>query len=210
MISFASQMQDLFVYYLIGDDGYFLDFGCWMPEHCNNTKMLEDAGWSGLLFDSDPRAITACNNVRKSKAFCTRILSEEFKEKFIANLKQKDVDYVSIDIDFDSLELLEYLVESGVVFKCLTFEHNFYNQGDKYKQPATKLLEKAGYKCLYENIITIPIHCAESMRLYPDGQKLEDWWVNPAFFEEDLFKLCRKDIHFKDAIKLLKEHRSIS
>ena len=207
MISYATQMQDLFAYYLIGEKGYFLDFGCWMPQHCNNTKMLEDAGWTGLLFDADLSAIKQCQLLRSSPSFCTTILSDDFKQKFTSNLAQKEVDYISIDIDMDSLELLEYLIEYGVTFKCLTFEHNLYSQGDKYKKPAAEMLLAAGYSCLYENIITIPTHCAESMQQYPEGQKLEDWWIKPECFESDVLELYRKDIHFEDALELIKKYK---
>ena len=208
--SYATQMQDLFAYYLLGEKGYFLDFGCWMPTDCNNTKMLEDLGWDGLLFDSDPQAVATCNSVRKAPAFCTQILSPDFKSKFTSNLKQKNVDYISIDIDMDSLELLEYLIDTNVTFNALTFEHNLYSQGSKYKDPSMAILQKAGYYCLYENIITIPSHCADSMRRYPDGQQLEDWWINPAFFDDDLLTLYRKDIPFEKAIAQLKDHRELS
>jgi hypothetical protein len=210
MKSYATQQQDLFAYYLLGRTGFYLDFGCWMPEHCNNTKMLEELGWDGLLFDMDRAAITACFTRRKALSFCVKIMSDEFKKCLFENLPSREVDFISVDIDYDSLDLLKFLVEENITFKTMTFEHNYYSHGDEFKVPAKLLLESQGYERLFENIITIPTHCERSMKEYPDGQKLEDWWINPECFPPDLLTLRAKNIHFAEAIKIVRDWKGPS
>ena len=56
-IKHYSQMsQDLFVNHLLdSSEGFFVDVGCYEPKFINNTYMLEEKGWRGLLIDTQPR-----------------------------------------------------------------------------------------------------------------------------------------------------------
>lgn len=68
-MTYSQAQQDLFAYYLCGSNGYFLDLGCSNPIEINNTYLLENNGWKGLLFDIDADFISKCQKIRKNPAF---------------------------------------------------------------------------------------------------------------------------------------------
>jgi FkbM family methyltransferase len=50
----SSNGQDLYVYYMLGDNGYFVDIGAHDGKDESNTYALEKAGWKGLCVEPSP------------------------------------------------------------------------------------------------------------------------------------------------------------
>ena len=204
MKHYASQKQDLFAYYLLGKNKTFLDLGCWDPIHCNNTYLLEQNGWSGLLFDTDRSAISSCKIKRpNSKSFSVDVTSRDFLDILLKECPSKHFDYVSLDVDDASLIVLSNYLLSGFTFNCMTFEHDYYRLFDSLKTPSVRLLESFGYIRVFDNVITFPTHCKESMKKYPDGQIFEDWWINPKYFDSDVLQLKSSNVTFEECIRKL-------
>jgi FkbM family methyltransferase len=79
----------------------------------------------------------------------------------IENDSPKVIEYLSIDTEGSEYEILNSFDFSKFKFKIITVEHNYIN--DK-RDLINKLLEKNGYKRVYENL-----------------SKWDDWYVNTEF-----------------------------
>ena len=192
---YGKEKQDKFAYYLIGPEGVFLDIGCYNPVIGNNTKGLEEAGWTGLLFDSKPEWIDMAKRIRKNKSFCVDTTSEEFTTILNENLKNKLVDYISLDVDEASIETLDIVVKSGVSFKCMTFEHCLFFEPNQ-KRLSKEILEKNGYTILFENVLVDLSHDG-----YETLQPFEDWWIDTKYFKDDILDLRSEGLYFEECVQ---------
>ena len=191
---YGKEKQDRFAYYLIGNSGTFLDIGCYHPTQWNNTKALEESGWTGLMFDIREKWVTLCRQIRTSQVFLVDVSTNEFAEILNKNLENKVIDYISLDADGGSLGALQQLLNNGYGFKCMTFEHDYYDQGNVLKAPSKALLEAHGYFPLFED-----------MKLH-DGKIWEDWWINPSEFSENIKDIACKGHFYDDCILKLMEY----
>ena len=185
---YGKEKQDRFAYYLIGKKGIFLDVGCYHPTQWNNTKALEEAGWKGLLFDIRDKWVDLCRQHRTSKVFCVDVSTDEFAEILKDNLEKPVIDYISLDADDGSLGALQQLLTNGYSFKCMTFEHDFYDRGNVLKGPSKALLEAYGYQPLFEDV------------KLADGKIWEDWWINPTCFPPELMEIACKETFFEECV----------
>ncbi len=170
--------QDDWVLSLFSKDykGFFVDFGCQMPQRINNTLLLEEHGWDGVSFD----IVNYSEDwkTRRTKFVCDDLFTCDFEKYGIP----KVIDYLSLDISpyvgcrYDALKRF---IELGYEFKTLTIEHNYYmnnvdlSNGDHNLQerlPQRDLLFKYGYIIANADVEdhTLP---------------LEDWWINTKYFD---------------------------
>lgn len=178
--TYSQVFQDRFVLKLIGNRGFFFDLGAgWDHGDINsNTLLLEECGWDGITVDGNMDHAQRRNDrsIRSVtiSAFIPRCTIKEILDE---NNAPKVIDYVSIDIEPESIVGLRNFPFDEYQFKILTFEHDLYVNGSKQKDEAYELLTSKGYVRLCNNV-NVP----ESMGL---GLYFEDWWVNPTYFSEE-------------------------
>ncbi len=157
------------------NNGIYCDIGCSGPREANNTWLLEKVGWKGINLD-----IRAFENywkeTRKDPFIGTDATKCDYNSIFSENDIGKEIDYLSIDVDQQSVKVLERIPFDTHTFNVITIEHDLYADGDKLKKEQIKILEKNNYFLLAENVC-----------LYDKGIKnpYEDWWVS----EKILLKL---------------------
>ena len=190
---YGKEKQDRFAYYLIGEKGTFLDVGCYHPTQWNNTKALEEAGWTGLMFDIRQKWVDLCSQVRTSKVFCVDVSTDEFANILNDNLDTKNIDYISLDADDGSLGALQQLLKNGYKFKCMTFEHDYYDKGNVLKAPSVALLKEWGYIPLFEDV------------KLNDGKIWEDWWVDPNQVSKEVLDMASKGEHYESCVLKIME-----
>lgn len=182
--SYSQVCQDLFVYSLIGTDGFFLDIGAgWDDSSINsNTYLLEELyRWNGICIDSNEKHLSNRKNVSvRSKNICCKIPDTSIKDILDNNNAPKIIDYVSLDIDPYSIIGLQNFPFDEYEFKVLTFEHDLYVNGPDQKHDGYKILQSHGYVRLCENI-RVPDSMGE-------GKYFEDWWINPKYFSENFIQ----------------------
>ena len=185
---YGKEKQDRFAYYLVGEKGTFLDIGCYHPTQWNNTKALEEAGWLGLMFDIREKWVDLCKKHRTSKVFCVDVTTDEFVNILNDNLDSKSVDYISLDADDGSLGALQQLLSNGYTFKCMTFEHDYYDRGNVLKTPSFAVLKEWGYLPLFEDV------------KLDDGSIWEDWWVDPNQVPKEIWNIASKGEHYETCV----------
>lgn len=163
--SYSQAKQDQFVFEMLvkgpNSQGRFLDVGCSYPVEINNTYALEQLGWTGVMIDSDPVAITDCRLQRKAQIIEANSLEFNWNE-----LPGKVFDYLSLDVDDATAGTLDRMLKHGVEFRVATIEHDFYRLGDGPRKAMRDMMQVAGYTLLLGDIASTP------------GMPYEDWWVH--------------------------------
>lgn len=208
-ITFYSGLyQDCFAYNLLAGSGcaestgekFFLDVGCHHPVLRNNTILFERLGWEGFCFDIvDCEQVYGFREARRTPFLQMDTASKEFYD-FLKKRSLPTVDYISLDVDADSLAALENIINAKVRFKCMTFEHDYLKIGETIRGPSRKLLESEGYEMLFPDI---SFSHEESSPVYP-GKFFEDWWIDPSFFPEDIVHIKETGLNYYEAVEILK------
>lgn len=185
MSMYSQVNQDDFVLSLI-DDGFYVDIGAgngFQSPNGGNSLKLEENGWDGILIEGNPAYSEFSKKHRKGKSINCFIPQKSLLSIFQENEIPKIIDYVSIDIEPSSFVALKDFPFSEFGFKVLTYEHDAYpdyKSEDAYqialeeKEASRKILYGEGYFLLAEDV-QVP---------KKPNYFFEDWWVNPAFFEQ--------------------------
>ena len=173
--SYSQAGQDLFVLKVTKqkENGTFLDIGSAHPEKFSNTFLLEkNYKWLGYSIEMDRNLCDETIKKRKTTLFCSDATKINYNEIFS---KEKFIDYISLDIDGDNtLKVLKMLPINLSNTGIITFEHEFYQIGDRIKKESREILEGLGFYLICSDVCNI-------------GNSFEDWYINPTIFNlEDL------------------------
>ena len=182
----AKENQDMFAYLARAifhgnqDPGRFIDIGCYNPFLWNNTWSLESIGWTGILFDCDEKNIALCAKERKSPSYCLDVARREFFD-VLNSLENKHFDYVSIDVDDASIAALKNMLDSGITFDLLTFEHaaGVESSVNSLRKDSREILHNAGYHIAFGDVSSEGD--INTISIEP-GPPIEDWWVSKDVF----------------------------
>lgn len=158
-MSYSQSRQDDFAVLVNPEPGVFLDIGCSDPAFQSNIRLLLEKGWSGGGIDSQNFSAQWARH--KSFKFAQ---GDATNFSFSAILSDKELDYVSLDVDSNSFLALVNLFGQGYRPKCLTVEHDSYRLGDGMKLNERAFLESNGYVAVLKDV---------SHQRCP----YEDWWV---------------------------------
>lgn len=194
---YSENYQDLFVLNILNNkaNGVFVDIGSNHPVYHNNTFLLEEYGWNGISIELD-----SSYNSEYSKRKCTFINSNALEIDYLKLFKNlninKSIDYLSLDIDESSTQILNLLPFNEFIFKIITIEHDGYRHGEKYREKQRKYLSEQGYKLLFGNVFAENFNGILTEELLLKNGKLpyEDWWVYPSCFDNDILSLSIQNI----------------
>lgn len=154
--SYQSQIgQDRFVVQQLNEKrgGTFLDVGACFYKTISNTYYLEKAlGWRGVAMDIDPKFEEEWVLNRPNTQFltcdATKVDYKQLSEDY--NLGSV-IDYLSLDLEPPEVTLaaLQEILKSGLMFRVITFETDFYRYKDS-REPSRKLLDEYGYNLTIE------------------------------------------------------------
>jgi len=170
---FSSQSgQDQFAYNLSGDRGTYLEIGANHPQIDSNTWNLETyCQWTGISVEMDQsfRKDWEHNFKRKNLIFWQNAFDVDYLKVIKENNFSSRFNYLSCDIDpaSQTLEILKHLIGLRIIFDFISFEHDSYKEGNKYKNEALSFLKKHGYKSVVDDV-------------YPRSKKhkfFETWFV---------------------------------
>lgn len=163
--------QDRFVYEVLVKPeklytGTFVDCGSNHPVEKNNTFALEQLGWRGVLVDNDTHC-HAISAVRKSPFVLGDATKLDWKD-VLKDLPEV-IDYLSLDIDINTLPALVEILKSGHRFRVITIEHDSYRFGLSPRDVMREMLAGAAGN-------RYSLICAD---VKDQGMKFEDWYVDP-------------------------------
>lgn len=173
-MNYQSQaLQDRFVAKVLNfkRDGFFLDIGSCDAVSTNNTYVFEELGWKGICIEMDSQ-----HNESYNKRTCKYIQADATRLDYeaILNNSPELIDYLSLDVDAFSTEVLKRLPLEEQKFGVITIEHDYYIHGGIYRDKQREILTKAGY-VLYCPDVLVPL----SHDTNPDCS-FEDWWIHES------------------------------
>ena len=173
---YSQANQDEFVYNILNkqNSGFFVDIGCQQSIHWNNSYFLEVIGWSGICVDIN---LYDYSN-RTCKYYNTDALEINYTRLFDETFTSNVIDYLSIDIDYESTNCLKKIPLDVYKFKVITIEHDSYRYGDELYSVQRDILSKHGYLLICKDIPCKPLK---------EDEFFEDWWVNPDFVDINLY-----------------------
>lgn len=173
--------QDRFALEVLGCPvkGTFLDIGANNPIDINNTYMLEQGGWRGLLIDNSDESARACMKVRKSPFLLLDAAGDVNWYHTLEGLG-RTIDYLSLDVDEVTLQVLKKLPLDSFRFRALTIEHDAYRFGEERRAEMIAILKTYGYDVL----------CAD---VCDHGMSFEIWAVDPKLVDMKLAERFRRN-----------------
>lgn len=188
----SQAQQDLFVWTLTNGkkNGTFIEIGSHHPIYINNTYELERNGWSGYMFDNDPKWVTQTNQTRTSPFILADVTTFDW-DTFIKtyNLNNKRFDYLSFDVDEASIKALRRFPFNKISFNICTVEHDLYRFGEERATEIREIMNSNGYVLLFKNI-------------QDNNLPFEDWYVHSSFTTNDrISQLYAENLDWRDAIK---------
>ena len=194
IITRSQALQDIFAYSVVGTGGTYIEIGANHPSKHSNTYELEIThsykGFSLELNELKWHSRWRGQTERKNKIYWKDAITFDYLDAVNANNLPTEIGYLSIDIEppANTFAALQTVINSGVTFKCITFEHDAYRGGDlDYDSISKDFLKSNGYKIAVKNVY------------YNDpSNHFETWFVrNDVDFQEIEFEEWKLKI--KDA-----------
>lgn len=173
--NYSKHMQDIFVLIATNGkhNGTYLEIGSADPFVNNNTYLLEkDFNWRGISIDVNKRACAKFYTKRKNQVICKNALDIDYYDLLESHNLPYDIDYLQIDADENSYEVLRRMPLHDYKFGVIHFEHDAYRFDNRYRDYSRQVLQEFGYVLVVDNLA------------YLDQYPHEDWWVHPDLIGE--------------------------
>jgi len=145
---------------ITGYTGTFLEVGCYHPMNDSNSYALEQIGWSGVCIDKKPFDYSGRSAEFILGDACDVLSDDRFSGKTFS--------YVSLDIDQETIDAVNVILDNNISFMFATVEHDKYRFGCDYQNLQHIALSKAGYVPMF-----IDVRPEGSASMY-----FEDWWCD--------------------------------
>lgn len=187
--------QDQFVANLLGfkRDGYSVDIGSAGSIWSNNTYTFQDLDWTSITVEINSKYNSTYGTRKKGTHYNEDALKINYQKIFEENEFPSNIDYLSLDVDTLSLDVLKFLPFDKYTFKCITIEHDAYLYGDTYRATQREILKENGYDLVCANVL-VPNPGHQGYK--GDPCPFEDWWVNPSDFDSELLDKIRSESLF--------------
>jgi len=185
--NYSKHFQDLFVLAVFEGkkNGTYLEIGSGAPFVHNNTALLEtEYNWKGISIDNSPALCYNFKENRTNTVICTDATEISYGDLFEKHCVDPVVDYLQIDCDEASIEVLKKLPLTTHKFGVITFEHDSYRLGTEIRDEARAILKKHGYVLLVNDVA------------FTEVCSYEDWYVHPDVVEINPSMRSKKDINF--------------
>lgn len=170
MNSNSQSFQDIFALQICKTKTY-IEIGANRPIKRNNTYLLEQNGFSGYSIEFNTKWQRFWNKVqRKNKIYFADAIKFDYATANIENNLGNNVGYLSCDIEpvTNTFAALKKVINDGIVFDCITFEHDIYQSDIDLRPKVTSFLQKNKYKVAVENVY-----------IYPEKENVfETWYVH--------------------------------
>ena len=134
----------------------YIEIGAYHPIQWSNTYRLEMNGWKGfsIEYNKSMQDVWQKFEERKNKVYWDDALTFDYLSAIKENNLSKHVGYLSCDIEpvENTFRALQRVIEQGISFDCITFEHHQYQSKSNYDPIVRKYLENQGYKVAVENV----------------------------------------------------------
>ena len=159
-------------------DGYCVDIGSCHSVISNNSYYFQGLNWTSISIEIERGY---------NESYSTRTNGVHLNKNALEYEVPKSIDYLSLDIDTLSLDVLKILPLDEYRFKVITIEHDAYVFGDEYRDPQRNILTSHGYLLVCSNVYV------EQPGYEGKECPFEDWWIDPSEFDSDLIEKIKCD-----------------
>lgn len=200
MTFYSDDRQDQFCATLLKfkRDGYYLDIGSGASVGSNNSYFFESLNWKGICIEKNP-VFNEGYETRTCKYYNVDALEVDYEKIFEENEFPTSIDYLSLDIDEQSTEVLKILPLDKYRFKVITIEHDSHVFGDLYKKPQSEILLSKNYFLLCEEVLN------QSGINIGQDHGWESWWIDKEYFDKDIKNLYSYRLNTEQIIQKIKE-----
>lgn len=207
MVYYSQAWQDEFVANLLNfkKGGYYLDIGSTDGINQSNSYFFEsELGWSGICVERGIGYTENYKNNRKCIFLNEDATQIDYKNILDNALFPKQIDYLSVDIDENTVDALNRLPLEEYKFSVITIEHDAYRFNDSLRIEERRILGSHGYTLLCSNVL-VPLGCGMGPNL-----PFEDWWVDNKIFDMDkVHRLCCDKNYPDDIVSKVKREKII-
>lgn len=185
--NYSKHFQDLFVLAVHNGkkNGTYLEIGSGDPFVHNNTALLEtEFGWKGISIDNSPALCCNFKENRHNTVICADATEIGYQDLFEKHCVDPIVDYLQIDCDEASIEILKKIPFDNHKFGVITFEHDSYRLGTGIRDEARAILKKHGYMLLVGDVA------------FTEVCSYEDWYIHPDVVELNPQMRGKNDTNF--------------
>jgi len=171
--------QDVFANFINKNKthGFVIDIGCRNKSGSNSLLFLKK-GWTC-------RGADISNHTSDWEDYPEFFYQMDVSIKQNIDILFKDIpniiEFLSIDVDDASLQVLSNIDFLKFKFKCICIEHDFYAHGEKLRIPQREILEKNGYNRVIQTAA-------------------EDWWVCNDLIDQNTIKILEKIPEHKELV----------
>lgn len=149
--------QDIFVHNICGDNGTYIEVGGSWPIKNSNTYSLEMyAGYKGFSLEIDRETYFESwrKSFRRNKVYWSDALTFDYKTAAEENDMPMHINYLSCDIEppVNTFNALVKVINDGLTFDIITFEHEKFKSVKDYDTLSKELLLDNGYKVAIYNV----------------------------------------------------------
>jgi len=148
--------QDVFAFKTAKHNTY-IEIGAAAPIKYNNTYLLEKNSWKGFSLELNQLYVSQWleeDSKRKNKIYCNNAITFNYLKALEETQLSIRIGYLSCDIDppENTFLALKRVIEQGIVFDCITFEHDKYQSEIDYDPIVTEYLKNKGYKVAVRDV----------------------------------------------------------
>jgi len=150
----SQSLQDVFAFQVCNFKTY-IEIGANHPAKKNNTFNLENNGFKGYSIEFDKKWRPDWqSSTRKNPCYFHNALEFDYLRHNNDLHLPKRIGYLSCDIEppKNTYSALVRVIEQGISFDCITFEHDAYKSNADYNQLAKDFLAKHRYKVAVKNV----------------------------------------------------------
>ena len=183
----SQAFQEYFAQQVCVTNGTYIEVGAHYPKKLSNTYNLECFhGWKGFSIEYNVLFKDSWSKTkeRKNKIFWEDALTFDYKQAAIDLGLGTHFNYLSCDIEppSNTYDALVRIIEQGLTFDCITFEHDLYQSDVDYNDIVTKYLLSKNYKLAVTEVYYIE-----------PKNHFETWFVsNQIDFETTTFEQWKK------------------
>lgn len=182
--------QEFFAYSIGGKNGTYIEIGAYRPRHRSNTYSLEvEQGWKGFSLELNQKHKQGWEECpeRKNPILWENAITFDYMSQVKHQQLPERITYLSCDIEppNNTFSALKRVIEQGIEFDCITFEHDNSNPKSKKYAPedyniiSTEYLLSKGYK-----IAVYDVYCNEPNYLFETWFVKDDIAFEPMSFEQ--------------------------
>lgn len=169
--NYSKHMQDMFVLACLDGkrNGTYLEIGSGNPFTHNNTALLETKfDWKGISIEWSAHLAYDFAQRRNNTIINANALEVDFEDLLVKHCMENTIDFLQIDTDETSIQVLRNMPFGRFKFNVVQFEHDAYRLDPAIRAEARQIMHDNGYEIVCQNLCFRP------------GVPYEDWFVHKS------------------------------